>query len=335
MVRVCNDGSLIASCSNDQTVRVWLTATKECKAELREHDHVVECIAWCEGNASNAVNEAVATDNRKPTYQGPFLMSGSRDKTIKVWDVGVGLCLFSLVGHDNWVRGLVVHPGGKYILSASDDKTVRVWDIKNKRCQKTLDAHSHFCTSLDMHRTAPYVITGSVDQTIKTLMMMPLLLPDSPALLSVIPCPVATLVVVMVVVVVVAALGTSSGVVPLSSPCSLILKELEHGQCAAAGGRPSLHPQAGLIREQEGEQSKQGAQGLPPSTPCDASPGRQERLVQYRQSGATLPQPPPPPAVLCNTRSAGEGCCHPGQRAGGTYKSEAVTLVAGHINSVG
>lgn len=75
----------------------------------------------------------------------------------------------------------------------------------------------------------------------------------------------------------------------------------------AAGGRPSLHPQAGLIREQEGEQSKQGAQGLPPSTPCDASPGRQERLVQYRQSGATLPQPPPPPA--------GGGC----RTVGGCY----------------
>ena len=35
MVRVCNDGSLIASCSNDQTVRVWLTATKECKVGRR------------------------------------------------------------------------------------------------------------------------------------------------------------------------------------------------------------------------------------------------------------------------------------------------------------
>lgn len=167
MVRVNSDGSLIASCSNDQTVRVWLTSTKECKAELREHDHVVECIAWSEGNTTNAINEAAATDNRKPNYQGPFLISGSRDKTIKIWDVGIGLCLVTLVGHDNWVRQVMVHPGGKYILSASDDKTLRIWDIKNKRCQKTLDAHNHFCTSLDMHRNAPYVITGSVDQTIK------------------------------------------------------------------------------------------------------------------------------------------------------------------------
>ena len=54
----------------------------------------------------------------------------------------------SQVGHDNWVRGLVFHPGGKYIVSASDDKTLRIWDIANKRNSKTLDAHQHFVTSL-------------------------------------------------------------------------------------------------------------------------------------------------------------------------------------------
>lgn len=53
-----------------------------------------------------------------------------------------------LVGHDNWVRGLVFHPSGKFILSVSDDKTLRVWDLANKRCLKVLEAHSHFCTSL-------------------------------------------------------------------------------------------------------------------------------------------------------------------------------------------
>jgi len=77
------------------------------------------------------------------------LASGSRDKTIKVWDVSVGVCLFTLIGHDNWLRGVTWHPGGKYIVSASDDKTIRVWDIVNKRLNKTLEnAHSHFCTSL-------------------------------------------------------------------------------------------------------------------------------------------------------------------------------------------
>ena len=45
-----------------QTVRVWVVGTKECKLELREHDHVVECIAWAPESASSAINEAAGVD---------------------------------------------------------------------------------------------------------------------------------------------------------------------------------------------------------------------------------------------------------------------------------
>jgi platelet-activating factor acetylhydrolase IB subunit alpha len=83
-VRSNSDGSLLASCSNDQTIRIWLTSTRECKMELRDHDHVVECITWAPETANSAINEAAGADNKKGAHAGPFLASGSRDKTIRV-----------------------------------------------------------------------------------------------------------------------------------------------------------------------------------------------------------------------------------------------------------
>ncbi|XP_039269380.1 platelet-activating factor acetylhydrolase IB subunit beta-like [Styela clava] len=167
MVRPNVDGTLLASASNDQTVRVWVTSTAESKAELREHSHVVECISWAPATSFPNICEAAGIETRKDSKVGPFLASGSRDKSIRIWDVSTSQCVFVLTGHDNWVRGLSFHSRGKYLLSASDDKTLRVWDIKNKRCHKTLAAHEHFVTTLDVHKTAPYVITGSVDLLVR------------------------------------------------------------------------------------------------------------------------------------------------------------------------
>ncbi|KAJ7387324.1 Positively regulates the of the minus-end directed microtubule motor protein dynein [Desmophyllum pertusum] len=167
-VRVSNDGSLIASCSNDQTIRVWVVSTKECKCDLRDHEHVVEDVAWAPESANPYIAEAAGIESAKRGGSpGPYLVSASRDKSIRMWDAGTGMCLMTLVGHDNWVRGVMFHPGGKYLISCSDDKTLRIWDYKNKRCAKTLAAHEHFATTLDFHKSAPFVLTGSVDMTIK------------------------------------------------------------------------------------------------------------------------------------------------------------------------
>ena len=47
-------------------MRVWVVATTECKAELREHEHVVECLAWAPQSSESVITEAsgsvVSTD---------------------------------------------------------------------------------------------------------------------------------------------------------------------------------------------------------------------------------------------------------------------------------
>jgi WD40 repeat protein len=60
---------------------------------------------------------------------GRFIVSGSDDKTVKVWDAASGRLLRSLDGHTDRVRAVAVSPDGRTIVSGSHDRTIRAWDL--------------------------------------------------------------------------------------------------------------------------------------------------------------------------------------------------------------
>lgn len=95
------------------------------------------------------------------------MVSGSRDRSVKLWDPLKGVCLQTFAAHENWVRAVLFHPSFKYIISASDDKTIRVLDIKEGRCMRTItDAHTHFVTCLSLSPSYPALLSGGVDKNI-------------------------------------------------------------------------------------------------------------------------------------------------------------------------
>ncbi|KAF9570894.1 protein with putative role during mitosis [Mortierella alpina] len=169
-IQPSQDGRLLVSCSSDQTSRVWDVASGECKSEFRGHDNVVECAAFAPITSYPFIKELLGINpkvsSKEQPSPGQYVATGSRDKTIKLWD-STGQCIHTLIGHDNWVRGVVFHPSGKYLLSASDDKTIKIWDLGSGRCTKTLEAHQHFVTCIAFNTTSPVVATGSVDQSVK------------------------------------------------------------------------------------------------------------------------------------------------------------------------
>ena len=60
---------------------------------------------------------------------GSKIVSGSKDKTIRIWDVQFGSELTVLKGHEDNVRSAVITPDGSKVVSGSWDNTIRVWDI--------------------------------------------------------------------------------------------------------------------------------------------------------------------------------------------------------------
>jgi len=74
------------------------------------------------------------------------LASGSRDKTIRIWDTTSGKCKKELKGHTSDINSLVVLPNGD--LVSGSDLSIRIWDTTSGKCKKELKGHTSRFISL-------------------------------------------------------------------------------------------------------------------------------------------------------------------------------------------
>jgi platelet-activating factor acetylhydrolase IB subunit alpha len=159
------DGRYLLSAGDDMTARLWdisVANNTESKLTMFGHEHHIECCALAPPASYKHFAQLAGLKKPPPANSSAeFMATGSRDKTIRLWD-SRGTCIKTLVGHDNWIRALVFHPGGKYLLSASDDKTVRCWDLTQEgRCVRVVgEPHERFISCL---RWAPSIVRN-VDQ---------------------------------------------------------------------------------------------------------------------------------------------------------------------------
>jgi len=103
---------------------------------------------------------AFSLDNR-------WIVSGSYDNLLKVWDAKSGKCHLTLAGHTGSVSKCSVSLDGSHVVSGSDDNTPKIWDLQTGTCLVTLTGHSDSVTSSVFSRDGRRVLSGSSDNTLK------------------------------------------------------------------------------------------------------------------------------------------------------------------------
>ncbi|KAK5663018.1 hypothetical protein OQA88_6433 [Cercophora sp. LCS_1] len=158
------DGRYILSTGSDKSVRLWDISSRdpECKLTLFGHDNSNLCCDFAPAAAYPHLATLAGLEKVPPaSSSAEFMATGSRDKQIRLWDAR-GNCIKVLIGHDNWVRALVFHPGGKYLVSVADDRTLRCWDLgQGGKCvQAVTGVYEGFVSCV---KWAPSVIKDSAD----------------------------------------------------------------------------------------------------------------------------------------------------------------------------
>ena len=183
------DGALLASASDDKTVRLWNAATGATKHTLEGHTGAVFSVVFSPDGAllaSASYDKTVrlwdtATGAALKTLEGhtgtvtsvtfspdgALLASGSRDKTVRLWDAAMGAALKTLEGHTVAVFSVAFSPDGALLASASYDKTVRLWDAATGAALNTLKGHTGMVMSVTFSPDGALLASGSCDKTVR------------------------------------------------------------------------------------------------------------------------------------------------------------------------
>ena len=130
IISIAPNDSIVASGSQDKTVKLWNCTDLSLKATLKGHRRGV----WdCQ---FSPIDRVVATS--------------SGDKTIKIWSLGDYSCVRTFQGHLSSVLRVRFLSTGLQLVSSGADGLVKLWTIRTNECESTLDGHSNKVWALDL-----------------------------------------------------------------------------------------------------------------------------------------------------------------------------------------
>lgn len=112
------------------------------------------------GHSEKVNSVAISSD-------GYLAISGSSDKTLKIWDLKTGKEIKTLSGHSDHISCVAISYDQKFALSGSYDNTLKIWDLNSGMEIRTIFGHTGYVKTVAISRDGSFAISGGRDKTLK------------------------------------------------------------------------------------------------------------------------------------------------------------------------
>jgi predicted Zn finger-like uncharacterized protein len=128
--------------------------------EVRSWDLAARSSTVLAGHDATVSSVAITPDQR-------WGVSGSWDRTIRLWPLQGNGDARVLEGHGDYVNAVAVAPDGRRLLSASSDQTLRLWEMPDGRAAEVMEGHDSQVSACAFGSDGRYALSAGWDGTVR------------------------------------------------------------------------------------------------------------------------------------------------------------------------